>query len=95
MKLIRVLALLCVIWTWGCSKPEVRPPTTQLSILYNIEEQGSEKTSVAQVLQAQLGAKGITVKLDAVSNTVFYDRVGKGDFECVPIPSGSAYSGAR
>jgi ABC-type transport system substrate-binding protein len=53
-----------------------------LSILYNAEEQPSEKHAVMQILQAQLRAKGIPITLDPVSNTLYNERLANGDFQC-------------
>jgi ABC-type transport system substrate-binding protein len=82
MKFTQTVAVLCMLASFGCSRNGTTTEDRKLAILYNVEEQGSEKNPVAQVLQSQLSAKGIDVRLEPVSNTVFYDRVGKGDFEC-------------
>jgi ABC-type transport system substrate-binding protein len=49
--------------------------------MYNTEEEPAEKNAVAQVLQAQLSKAGIPVSLEPVANSVFYDRVGSGNFQ--------------
>jgi len=49
--------------------------------MYNTEEEPAEKSAVAQVLQAQLLKAGIPVALEPVANSVFYERVGSGNFE--------------
>lgn len=66
----------------GCSKTTQPASTPTLKILYNTEEEPAEKSAIAQVLQSQLGQKGITVVLEPVANAVFYDRVGAGNFQC-------------
>lgn len=60
--------------------PEVATP--ELKILYNTEEESAEKSAVAQVIQSQLMKSGIRVVLEPVSNAIFYQRVGAGDFQC-------------
>lgn len=66
----------------GSSKtPNPSSSIPSLSIIYNAEEIPTEKSAVAQVLQAQLGAKGIQVKLEPLSSATYNDRVGKGEFE--------------
>jgi ABC-type transport system substrate-binding protein len=66
----------------GCGRHQPQASTPELKILYNTEEEPAEKSAVAQVLQAQLGKAGIPVVLDPVSNAVFYERVGAGNFQC-------------
>ena len=73
-----LFGLLIVVASNGCRQ---RNQTAPLEILYNIEEQPTEKMAVVQILQAQLAQAGIQVKLEPVSNTVFYDRLAKGQFE--------------
>jgi len=81
MRFLPTVGVLVLLWSTSCAKSESPQKAPTLTLLYNVEEQPSEKNSVAQVLQSQLAAKGIQVKLDPTSNSVFYDRVGKGDFE--------------
>lgn len=64
-------------------QPAVSPPSPPLSIMYNAEEQPAEKSLVAQLLQAQLSKHGIEVKLDPVPNTLYNERLAKGDYESV------------
>lgn len=52
-----------------------------LSIMYNAEEQPAEKNVVAQLLQSQLAKQGIDVKLEPVPNTIYAERMAKGDYE--------------
>jgi len=69
----------------GCSRSARKSvPITapELTILYNAEEQPSEKHAVMQIIQAQLRGKGIPVRLDPVSNTLYNERLAKGDFQC-------------
>jgi ABC-type transport system substrate-binding protein len=73
-----LLGLVFVAGGNGCRQ---HSHTLPLEILYNIEEQPTEKMAVVQILQAQLAHAGIEVKLEPVSNTVFYDRLAKGQFE--------------
>jgi ABC-type transport system substrate-binding protein len=54
----------------------------ELVIFYNAEEQPSEKSAVTQIIQAQLRQKGIPVRLEPVSNTLYNERLSKGDFQC-------------
>jgi ABC-type transport system substrate-binding protein len=66
------------------AKPkELQEPQARLTLTYNAEEQSSEKSAVSQVLQAQLSAAGIPVALEPSSNTIFNDRLGKGQFQAV------------
>lgn len=57
---------------------EIRPT---LNILYNAEEQPAEKSVVAQLLQSQFGKQGIDIKLEPVPNTIYAERIAKGDYE--------------
>lgn len=57
------------------------PTKLSLSIMYNAEEQPAEKSVVAQLLQSQLGKQGINVKLEPVPNTIYTERMTKGDYE--------------
>lgn len=69
----------------GCAKTATDQPqnsTPNLKILYNTEEESAEKSAVAQVLQSQLTKAGIPVSLEPVTNSVFYERVGAGNFQC-------------
>jgi ABC-type transport system substrate-binding protein len=59
------------------------PNSPPLSVMYNAEEQPAEKSLVAQLLQAQLGKQGIEAKLDPVPNTLYNERLAKGDYEAV------------
>lgn len=52
-----------------------------LTIMYNAEEQPAEKSVVAQIIQAQLASHGIITTLEPVTNTIFYDRLAKGEFQ--------------
>lgn len=69
----------------GLHAEEQQPATTTvhpvLRVMYNAEEQPAEKSLVAQVLQAQLRKQGIEVKLDPVPNTLYNERLAKGDYE--------------
>lgn len=74
-----ILAILALTVAVGCKrKPQ---NSTTITILYNAEEQPAEKSAVAQIIQSQLIARGIDAKLDPVSNSIFYDRLAKGDFD--------------
>jgi ABC-type oligopeptide transport system substrate-binding subunit len=75
---VAVWALLCA----GCGRtPQSASTGPELSLMYNTEEQATEKTVTAQVIQSQLKANGIPVKLEPVTNAVFYDRIGKADYQ--------------
>ncbi len=75
--------LLIVLATAACSRqPKSVGDTPELVIFYNAEEQPSEKSAVTQIIQAQLRQKGIPVRLDPVSNTLYNERLSKGDFQC-------------
>jgi ABC-type transport system substrate-binding protein len=81
-----VLALASVV-TLACSRspqpagPQPPQAPAPLTIIYNAEEIPTEKSATSQVLQAQLEAKGIPVKLEPLSNASYNDRVGKGEFQ--------------
>jgi len=60
-------------------KPSEPKPT--LSIMYNAEEQPAEKSVVAQLLQSQLGKQGVDIKLEPVPNTIYAERMAKGNYE--------------
>lgn len=55
--------------------------TLQLTIIYCNEEQPTEKSAVIQIIQAQLATKGISVKLEPLPTSIFYDRVAKQDYQ--------------
>ena len=77
------LFLVClVLLSVGCSR-NTQPASTgpHLSLMYNTEEQATEKTVTAQVIQSQLKEKGIPVTLEPVTNAVFYDRIAKADYQ--------------
>jgi hypothetical protein len=85
IALLVILGLAFLIYSLS---PSSRTVTTagasaSLTLLYNAEEQPSEKLLVSQVLQAQLMNAGVTVKLEPVPSTVFNDRLGKGQFQAV------------
>lgn len=63
----------------GCKRKS--PEAGSITILYNAEEQPAEKSAVAQIVQSQLVAHGIDATLEPVSNSIYYDRIGKGDFD--------------
>ncbi len=73
------LALL--LWSLACGRPGPRAQGPALAVLYNAEEQPTEKSAVAQLLQSELRQEGIPVRLDPVSNTLYNERLAKGDFE--------------
>ncbi len=70
----------------GCSRSTRRAAfvatAPELAIMYNAEEQPSEKHAVMQIIQAQLRHQGIPVRLDPVSNTLYNERLANGDFQC-------------
>jgi ABC-type oligopeptide transport system substrate-binding subunit len=77
------LFLACLVsLSIGCSR-NAQPVSTgpQLSLMYNTEEQATEKTVTAQVIQSQLKERGIPVTLEPVTNAVFYDRIAKADYQ--------------
>ena len=79
-----MFALMCgfLVSVSGCSrKGHTEASTPPLTIIYNIEEESTEKSAVAQIVQAQLGKAGIPVTLQPVANSVFYQRIGTGDFQ--------------
>lgn len=80
----RRVCLLLILALSACSRSRKQVPITapELAILYNAEEQPSEKTAVMQIVQAQLRAKGIPVRLEPVSNTLYIERLTNGDFQC-------------
>lgn len=65
----------------GCGKKPTQDNQPVLTIFYNAEEQPAEKNSVAQILQAQLRSHGIQASLEPVTNSIFYDRLAKGQFQ--------------
>ena len=79
-----VILLLASLGATGCARQSGQPSITapDLVIFYNSEEQPSEKSAVSQIVQAQLRQKGIQVRLDPVSNTIYNERLSKGDFQC-------------
>jgi peptide/nickel transport system ATP-binding protein len=82
---LSLILLACLMTLFAaCSRPRkvVAPTAPELAILYNAEEQPSEKHAVMQIIQAQLRAKGIPVRLDPVSNTLYNERLARGDFQC-------------
>jgi ABC-type transport system substrate-binding protein len=87
-SLNRRIALVCLscaaLAGVGCSRQpkEAGATTPELVIYYNAEEQPSEKSAVSQIIQAQLRQKGIPVRLDPVSNTLYNERLSKGDYQC-------------
>jgi len=79
-----VIALMCgsIAFLSGCHREKQTPASTpQLTILYNVEEEPTEKSAIAQILQAQLGKAGIPVTLQPVANSVFYQHIGSGGFQ--------------
>ena len=78
----RLLLACLVVLIVGCSR-NTQPTSTgpQLRLMYNTEEQATEKTVTAQVIQSQLKEKGIPVTLEPVTNAVFYDRIAKADYQ--------------
>lgn len=81
-SLLLVLPLLVLPGACSRGRRQVPVSAAELAILYNAEEQPSEKHAVMQIIQAQLRAKGIPVRLDPVSNTLYNERLAKGDFQC-------------
>ena len=78
-----LITLAMLLATSACKKADSTSPTApELVIFYNAEEQPSEKSAVTQIIQAQLRQKGIPVRLDPVSNTLYNERLTKGDFQC-------------
>jgi ABC-type transport system substrate-binding protein len=74
-----LVVLAVLIAAVGCKRKSVN--STTITILYNAEEQPAEKSAVAQIIQFQLISHGINAKLEPVSNSIYYDRIGKGDFD--------------
>ncbi|HLH07835.1 MAG TPA: ABC transporter substrate-binding protein [Terriglobales bacterium] len=70
-----------LLFSISCSRPAALTQGPSLAILYNAEEQPTEKSAVAQLLQSEFRQKGISVRLDPVSNTLYNERLSKGDFE--------------
>lgn len=91
MKFLLAPLVLGLLVLSGCGKKEEPSKVEQsksvqpavLSIMYNSEEQQAEKSVIAQLVQSQLKEKGIEVRLDPVPNTLYNDRITKGDFEAV------------
>lgn len=83
LGLAAVAGLVLVVFWLSRSPTTETGASTALTLLYNAEEQPSEKALVSQVLQAQLQKAGITVKLEPAPSTVFNDRLGKGQFQAV------------
>jgi ABC-type transport system substrate-binding protein len=81
-RIVLAAALTCGAVLCGCSSRTQSASTPTLKILYNTEEEPAEKSAIAQVLQSQLSKAGIPVVLEPVANSVFYDRVGAGKFQC-------------
>jgi len=75
------LVLVPVITQVACSNRAKEPTGPTLEILYNAEEESTEKSSVAQLIQAQCREHGISVKLDPASSTIYNDRIARGDFQ--------------
>jgi len=65
----------------ACGHRASQNSTPPLKIMYNTEEEPAEKSAVAQVIQSQLAKAGIPVTLDPVTNAVFYDRIGSGNYQ--------------
>lgn len=80
-KTLRAIVLVLLFAVIGCNTTRPSPSTPSLDILYNVEEESTEKSAVAQVLQAQLMKSGITIHLQPVTNSIFYQRIGSGDFQ--------------
>jgi ABC-type transport system substrate-binding protein len=74
-----LVVLAVLIAAVGCKRKSAN--STAITILYNAEEQPAEKSAVAQIIQSQLISHGINAKLEPVSNSIYYDRIGKGDFD--------------
>lgn len=81
-RIVLGAALAFVAILSGCGNRTPAASTPTLKILYNTEEEPAEKSAIAQVLQSQLTKAGIPVVLEPVANSVFYDRVGAGNFQC-------------
>jgi len=85
-RLVSILAVVLatgfLTYLLGCHrKTQVGSTKPQLTLLYNIEEESTEKSAIAQILQSQLGNAGIQVTLQPVANSVFYQHIGAGDFQ--------------
>ena len=81
---VLTMSLVMLFGSAACSR-KTEPSTAtapELVVLYNAEEQPSEKSTVSQIIQAQLRQKGIPVRLEPVSNTLYNERLSKGDFQC-------------
>ena len=65
----------------ACGHRASQNSTPPLRIMYNTEEEPAEKSAVAQVIQSQLAKAGIPVTLEPVTNAVFYDRIGSGNYQ--------------
>ncbi len=78
-RALGVVILATLILVSACNRKQDHSAT--ITILYNAEEQPAEKSAVAQIIQAQLSSHGINAKLEPVSNSIYYDRIGKGDFD--------------
>lgn len=77
------IGLLILLAAGACSQGRKNTADTpELVILYNTEEQASEKSAITQIIQAQLREKGIPVRLEPASNTLYYERLEKMDFQC-------------
>jgi ABC-type transport system substrate-binding protein len=77
-----VLAIGFLACISGChQKTHIDAAKPQLTLLYNIEEESTEKSAIAQILQSQLGKAGIQVTLQPVANSVFYQHIGAGDYQ--------------
>jgi len=81
-KVFATTAVVFIALLAGCGARAPQRSTPELNIMYNTEEEPAEKSAVAQVLQAQLSKTGIPATLEPVSNSVFYDRIGAGKFQC-------------
>jgi len=83
-RVLMLGAALAIGFAVACGRPapeSAATTTPELKILYNTEEESAEKSAAAQLLQAQLTKAGISATLDPVGNSVFYQRVGDGDFQ--------------
>lgn len=81
---VLTMSLVMLFGSVACSRKNDSGAATapELVIFYNAEEQPSEKSAVSQIIQAQLRQKGIPVRLEPVSNTLYNERLTKGDFQC-------------
>ncbi len=80
-KLYRAIFCALALAFTACDGAKEGSTLPSLELIYNVDENPTEKSLLAQWIQSELGDTGIQVKLLPLPTTEFYERTNEGKFQ--------------